>query len=121
MGCEDVQVNAALLNNRAQSHYMLENYRLCLKDCQSVLEMDPHHRKSLSRAARCSFKLLDFELCVSYCNMILSFGKNSMAEKLKNETEKILFEMKADNHRKSQILQHLKNHGINFFFIHFKY
>lgn len=112
MGCEDEQVNVALLNNRAQSHYMLENYRLCLKDCQSVLEMDSHHRKSLSRAARCAFKLLDFELCSSYCNMILSLGKNSMAEKLKIESEKILYEIKADNQRQTQILQHLKNHGM---------
>ncbi|XP_077287072.1 DNA polymerase interacting tpr containing protein of 47kD [Arctopsyche grandis] len=113
--CEDDTLNTALYNNRAQGHYVLENYRSSLKDCQKVLTIDPNHRKSLTRAARCSFKLLEFDLCITYCTQILSFDNSSLAEKLKNESEKIMSVIMANNKRISEVLQRVKDKGIKMY------
>ncbi|XP_047363755.1 DNA polymerase interacting tetratricopeptide repeat-containing, protein of 47 kDa [Vespa velutina] len=69
--CKDQELLAQLYNNRATAHYMLQNYRCSLNDSKQAIKLKSDYAKSLERAARCCFRVKDFEQCNELCDKIL--------------------------------------------------
>ncbi|XP_071556720.1 DNA polymerase interacting tetratricopeptide repeat-containing, protein of 47 kDa [Temnothorax nylanderi] len=84
--CKDDDLMAQLYNNRAASHFMLQNYRSCLNDCKLALKFKPRYPKALSRAATCSFHIKDYDRCIDLCDQFLDHSP----------TDKTILKLKSD-------------------------
>lgn len=75
--CNDLELNATLLNNRSAANYFLKNYRSSLRDCELALKLKPNYIKVLIRAANCSYEIQQYDKCIEFCDRVLSIEKNN--------------------------------------------
>lgn len=87
--CEDVELMAQLYNNRALAQYKLQNYRSGLNDSKQALKLKPDYLKPLHTAAKCCFKIKNYDQCISYCDQILDMFEQ------KNEVDHEIVALKA--------------------------
>ncbi|XP_050311726.1 DNA polymerase interacting tetratricopeptide repeat-containing, protein of 47 kDa [Anthonomus grandis grandis] len=101
--CGNPEIEASLLNNRAASHWFLQNYRSCLKDCELALKHKPDYEKVLNRAAMCSYHMKQYEKAVEFCDRILQKNKTNdeILELRKNCVNEQ--KLKERNQRKKEI------------------
>ncbi|XP_035996804.1 tetratricopeptide repeat protein 4 [Fundulus heteroclitus] len=66
--CEDQELNAVLLTNRAASHFHLGNMRSALNDAAAAKKIKPDHLKALIRGAQCCMELRNFSGAVQWCD-----------------------------------------------------
>ncbi|CAH1111774.1 unnamed protein product [Psylliodes chrysocephalus] len=101
--CENPEINATLLNNRAAAHFFLKNYRSSLQDCQLALKIKPDYEKALVRAANCCFEMKQYQNAIEFCDVILNKQKDNevileLRQKCVNEEK-----LKKRNERKRDI------------------
>lgn len=140
--CNNPELNATLLNNRAAANFFLKNYRSSLRDCELALKLKPDYAKVLKRAANCAYEIQQYEKCVEFCDRVLATEKNDkemvelrqkaikglrikernvrvQAKKLRAEKELLerVFEKtgrKFDLHDLEPILPQLQGHRVHF-------
>jgi len=106
--CEDVEINAQLLTNRAAAQYHVQNYRSSLRDCESALRLAPQHMKAIVRAAQCCFSLKDFSRCVEFCDQGLQLD-NQQKELVTKRAEAVSAgKIKERDERKRQAAEKKK-------------
>ncbi|KRY46451.1 Tetratricopeptide repeat protein 4 [Trichinella britovi] len=49
--CSDKNLNSILYANRGAAHFLLKNFRSCLKDCSRAKMLNPTHKKAIKRGA----------------------------------------------------------------------
>ncbi|KAJ2941336.1 hypothetical protein O0L34_g3536 [Tuta absoluta] len=69
--CDDPEMNASLYNNRAASHFQLENYRSSLADSEKALTFNPHHSRARMRAAKSAYECAKYDKCMQHCIKLL--------------------------------------------------
>lgn len=75
--CDNPEIKAVLLNNRAAAHFFLKNYRSSLQDCELSLKINPNYEKALVRAANCCFEIKNYKKAIEYCDNILNTEKDN--------------------------------------------
>ncbi|KRY46450.1 Tetratricopeptide repeat protein 4 [Trichinella britovi] len=59
--CSDKNLNSILYANRGAAHFLLKNFRSCLKDCSRAKMLNPTHKKAIKRGVQCLISLGEFE------------------------------------------------------------
>eukprot|EP01135_Chromosphaera_perkinsii_P004378 Nk52_evm29s279 gene=Nk52_evmTU29s279 len=67
-GCEDSEMIATLLTNRAAVHLTVKNYGSCVRDCDRAREMGSKNIKAFVRAAKSNFALEKFAETIDWCD-----------------------------------------------------
>ncbi|NXD10418.1 TTC4 protein, partial [Nothocercus nigrocapillus] len=65
--CEDPELGAVLLTNRAAAHAHLGNYRSALNDAIQARRLKPTHLKAIVRGALCHLELKNFSEAIAWC------------------------------------------------------
>ncbi|NXJ05259.1 TTC4 protein, partial [Odontophorus gujanensis] len=65
--CEDAELRAVLLSNRAAAHCRLGNYRSALADATQARKLKPDHLKAIVRGALCHMELKNFSEAIAWC------------------------------------------------------
>ena len=73
--CEDSELNAQLLTNRAAAQFHIGNFRSSFLDCQAALKVLPGHMKAIVRGAECQARLQHFTACVEWCDLGLEIDR----------------------------------------------
>ncbi|KRZ71228.1 Tetratricopeptide repeat protein 4 [Trichinella papuae] len=50
--CSDKNLNSILYANRGAAHFLLKNFRSCLKDCSRAKMLNPAHKKAIKRGVK---------------------------------------------------------------------
>ncbi|CAL9696420.1 unnamed protein product [Knipowitschia caucasica] len=74
MKCENEDLNAVILSNRAATHFYLGNMRSALKDATAAKKLKPDHLKAIIRGAQCCMELRHFADAVLWCDEALSLS-----------------------------------------------
>ncbi|KRZ95132.1 Tetratricopeptide repeat protein 4 [Trichinella sp. T8] len=59
--CSDKNLNSILYANRGAAHFLLKNFRSCLKDCSRAKMLNPTHKKAIKRGVQCLISLGEFD------------------------------------------------------------
>ncbi|KAJ1653976.1 HSP70/90 co-chaperone [Dispira simplex] len=77
--CQDQELNATCLTNRAAVNLELQNYRRVLNDCHRALQIFPKNVKALYRSAKACRALEKFEEALECCRWALEFDPTNKA------------------------------------------
>ncbi|XP_054023439.1 sperm-associated antigen 1 [Dryobates pubescens] len=86
---------AAAYNNKAQAEIKLQDWDSALKDCEKVLDMEPHNIKALMRHATVCSQLQSYQTAIEDLNKVLCVEPgHALAKKSLLEIEKKLGSLK---------------------------
>jgi len=86
---KDEKSNAKALYRRAQAEHSLKNFIECIKDCKSVVEVDPQNRdaRALLKQAQAGQKEVDKQAKGLFANMCKALGKGPIPEPGKSKRQ----------------------------------
>ncbi|KAI5966606.1 CNS1 [Candida theae] len=93
--CGVVDLNKALLLNRAACNLELRNYRRCIEDCKKVLLLDGKNAKACFRSGKAFFAIDKLDEAKQILDYGLSFGDNADLRGLLKNVEKRISEKEA--------------------------
>ncbi|KRZ07728.1 Tetratricopeptide repeat protein 4, partial [Trichinella zimbabwensis] len=64
--CSDKNLNSILYANRGAAHFLLKNFRSCLKDCSRAKMLNPAHKKAIKRGVQCLISLGEFDAALDW-------------------------------------------------------
>ncbi|KRX91651.1 Tetratricopeptide repeat protein 4, partial [Trichinella pseudospiralis] len=64
--CSDKNLNSILYANRGAAHFLLKNFRSCLKDCSRAKILNPAHKKAIKRGVQCLISLGEFDAALGW-------------------------------------------------------
>ena len=122
--CDNMEINIALLNNRAAVHLTVKNYGSCVKDCEAAKSIGSKNIKTFVRGAKSTFALEKYTEAIEWCDDGLeieslneelrqlrqkSNSERNRIEKLARRKEK---ELKALDKKDEALVKALKARGV---------
>jgi hypothetical protein len=104
--CKDEKLKTTLYCNRAACNIKLNEYNLCIEDCNAALSIEPTSTKSLFRKATAYEKLENFQSCYVELTKLLRFEpKNNDAIKMMRRIKEKISSQHSDSSEVNKILQ----------------